>query len=190
MKIFRIFLWLLILPALFVGYLIVTPITLNLFGYFPNYIGSDAAEYIASHSKDPKDCLKIVHTISHPFSPSQSEQRSNCLYLVGHKLNDPTACEFLMPSRYGLNCIGEIVAKIADPVMCNIVENNNIICFDEKDTKYVNPDCSAFEKDSMMRDRCLGEFGEKNSDPALCKEISNQKLKEGCEIYIKYSRVL
>ena len=41
--------------------------------------------------------------------------QESCFYEVAHRRKDPTVCEFLMPSEYGISCITNTLPPVAGP---------------------------------------------------------------------------
>src|SRR5688572_5716417 len=88
------------------GYIILAPIVLRIIGYYHNGIGWEVAKLIIERRGQAGDCKKIIHITPQLFAPSEGEQRASCVYEYAKLSKDPTACELLMPSRYGLDCVG------------------------------------------------------------------------------------
>jgi hypothetical protein len=148
--------------------------------------GDGIAAWAVKTGRGPQECQRIIPIDIFP-RPQAGELRALCIYQYAQLKKDPSACELLMPSSYGRSCLGETIASIAAPAVCNIIENGDIYCFDEKNQRYINPDCASLPTTSMVRDRCYGEYAEKNKDRSLCSHIANEKMRNGCEIYVKYA---
>lgn len=150
-------------------YFFLFPLTSKMFGFFPDGVGWEVAENIVNRGGNATDCKKIFHLISHPFSPSAGEQRALCIYTYAKLTKDPTACELLMPSDYGLSCINQsmdlVFRESTDKTAEHVDDNAN---------------CSSYTSSTLRKDYCL--FGKvhltrKTTD---CKPIQNETIRKAC----------
>lgn len=185
-------------------YIFVAPLILRTIGYYPDGVGWKVAQQIVTANGQASDCRKIIHTISHPFSPTEGEQRSSCIYDFAKLTKDPSACELLMPSSYGLSCVG---GAQSEPDLCSM-SNGEVKWKDGSETyagcanltknrtkdgssccliarvafvKSEN-DCSSLKDYSGMHDACLQSLAFKNHDPSVCAGISNANTKSACTV--------
>src|SRR3989344_9602746 len=183
-------------------------VVLSLIGYHPDAIGKELAEELAAENGSPKECLQIIHPLPHPFSPSDKEQRANCIYEYASLTKDPTACELLMPSSYGISCLGGAMnflpCKIYSKEEIRWSDGNSGFqttlqeCVDSVDSpldkrgqcclisinKYVRSinDCSPLLSDKEMFDQCQYEVSVKNHDASTCSPIFNENIRSACTV--------
>src|SRR5207249_1243504 len=67
---------------------------------------------IVAGKRKPDDCAKFKYSSPIAFGPPEEEQRKTCYFEVAKGLQDPSVCERLMPSEYGIRCLAEIRAAI------------------------------------------------------------------------------
>src|SRR6266511_3030147 len=83
---------------------------LRLSGYYVGegtMFGEQVADHIIAESLPASDCKKI--RFSFPSYPTVGIVQSACLYQLALKKRDPEVCTLLLPSEYGMNCIGDVV---------------------------------------------------------------------------------
>lgn len=153
--------------ATLIIYIFVAPVILWVIGYYPDGVGWKVAQEIAEKNGQASDCKKIIHTISHPFSPTAEEQRSSCIYDYARLTKDPSACELLMPSEYGLSCINQSIDSL-------FKEN--------QDAEHINidADCSIYNANPLRKDYCLFSQAHKTKDLNTCEEITDLTIKSAC----------
>ncbi|MFA5799925.1 MAG: hypothetical protein WC840_03110 [Candidatus Peribacteraceae bacterium] len=214
-------LWLIpgILAALVVlplAYALAAYVVLSIFGYHPDAIGQELAKELVGKGGNPRECLQIIHPLPHPFSPTADEQRGNCIYEYAKLTQDPSACELLMPSDYGWDCLGIVASLINTGVGCSSYASGEIYCssgvrgrnigvddcrkYKEADLKYWCYgertrtlegvyDCDKIPADPpILRDECQRWYAYKLKDTSLCSSIRDDKLRKVCELKIQYAR--
>src|SRR3989344_4294718 len=81
-------------------------------GYPSSSVPNVVAQWIVKGDRDPHLCFKMPDNVL-PFlpvtlfpamGPTIGSKRSLCVYKVAQIKKDPSVCELLMPSRYGLDC--------------------------------------------------------------------------------------
>ncbi len=206
----------LLLLAMFIGIFIVIPFLMSLLGFYPNGIGWKVAKEIVEKNGKANDCKKIIHLISQPLSPTEGEQRSNCIYEYAKLTKDPSACELLMPSSYGWSCLGgaqatadacsvdygkevswltgpDIYRDWATATMdeCTrgtvVGQKGKSCCYILRLTSEPGvDDCSRFENDEPLMNFCMSQLAMKKGDPNLCVSIADQNKRVICELQAKY----
>lgn len=190
-----------ILIACALIYVFLFPLPLSLLGYYPGGVGWDVAQKIVDANGEASDCRKIIHLISQPFSPTEDEQRSSCIYTYAELTKDPSACELLMSSSYGLSCTGAakdfkrpcalgndrsvsgdgIDATLAECVRGTANMQNNRCCIIAK-ARFITSfnDCSDVNGNQDMKDQCYYSLAFKNNDPEPCASIQHENLRKAC----------
>ena|SRR3989338_38619 len=150
--------------------------------YAVNIQAQDFAKVIVENDWPPETCRNLFMLDIGPRWPTVVFQES-CFYEVAHRRKDPTVCEFLIPSEYGLNCIGKIWGKITDESNCHWYQDNAVRCFEGE--KLI-PRIIVCEESAVknLPDECLHRIAFKKKDPALCKDIENSVLRSVCEVRI------
>ena len=140
--------------------IITAPLTLKLLGYHVNAISGDVAP-IAAKYHDVNICQKIIY-ISPTFGgPTAGDQRRYCIFAYAKLAEDPAACELLMPSDYGLYCVGEAMATEDGinnrPYFCN-ADKDKERCYSNKSSTPIEFEyaaCESIAKDKQYeRDWC------------------------------------
>ena len=154
----------------------------DVFGTSPDAL----VERIMRENLDPKLCFKFrypIPALGLAPAPTVGEQRTTCVYLVAQQLKDPTACLLLMPSEYGLFCVGSIWGPISDETNCHWYQSNSVRCFEGE--KLI-PRVTLCEESTAknLPDECWHRMAFKKKDPAICKEIQNPVLRSVCEVCI------
>ena len=171
-------------------------------GFHPDAIGIELASDLVARGKSVKECVQIVHPIPHFLSPSTGEQRANCIHKYAALKHDPSACELLMPSSYGLSCVG---AAMTARDSCSM--RNGQVTWNGGNTTYAScrfhdpqrslegnqccliarvafvkseNDCSALLDFPSMHDECLQSLAFKNHAPEICEGIANDNRKIAC----------
>ena len=193
-----------------IAYVIIATIILTTIGFHPDAVGWQLAKELARNGRDPHECLQIYHILPHPFSPSGGEQRANCIYEYAKLTKDPSACELLMPSSYGLSCVG----GASESPICginrgfevqwhegDIIERSSLKDCQKNNGRSAKGDacciiasvsgirgfndCSSLSKDVPIFDNCLNQLAFKNHDPTSCEPISDPNIKAGCIVMAK-----
>lgn len=165
------------------------------------------ARGLVASGRPAQDCLKL-HTIF-PSYPQVGELQSYCIRTYAALAKDPSACELLMPSRAGLDCVGGAIKSPICGINHGIVvqwhEGDEILyaspaeCAEQEQSakgesccylaqvysvKTMN-DCSRFMSQSEFHDECQMNVAFKNHDPTSCESIQNPTLKTACTIQAK-----
>jgi hypothetical protein len=196
-----------------VGYALGAYVILSLIGYHPDAIGWQLAEELARTQGDPRECLQIIHPLPHFLSPSGDEQRANCIHEYAKLTKNPSACELLMPSRYGLSCVGgaensqlpcntdvkpysvywrdgevEQTVNVRECIKqdANRSELGNLCC-QVAQVAFMKDqnDCASVKNNTAVHDRCLYALAWKLRDPTYCSYISNENAHKACEVQTK-----
>jgi len=197
------------LASLIVTYIFIYPIILYFLGYYPWGVGWDVAKTIVEKDGNVYDCKKIIHPIAEPMSPTAGEQRSSCIHEYAKLTKDPSACELLMPSNYGWDCVG--VAEDFDPCIMLADSNKTVkgqgiettyeecssddsdaqthVCCKMARILYENEtDCTTFPEGSL-KDQCHHIRGVKEIDANQCNQIENERNRTGCNVIVRgYAR--
>jgi hypothetical protein len=182
---------------------------LMIIGYHPDAIGIELAPLLVEHGKSVEECTQIIHPIPHPFSPSAREQQANCIHRYATLKKDPSACELLMPSSYGLSCVG--AARKFLPCLFddqkNVIWNDgeyHEIPYEKCDAGFLssfgracctaaaskfNPDfvgdCSQFTTEiPLLADQCQYETSMRTLNTSRCAFIKDENIKSACFMVI------
>ncbi len=187
------------------GYLILT-----LMGYYPYGVSWDVAQKIVKKGGSAKDCMKIIQPISEPMSPSTGEQRSGCIYDYAKLTKDPSACELLMPSSYGWDCLGQAEKPNSrqcwfdfGPTPPQVGRGNDAVtipacasnpksmqenrCCELAETLYVDKEnnCDALKEPTVLHDQCLELMAKRDKNLVLCSQIQDDNVRSGCEVAVR-----
>ena len=192
------------------AYSLIAYMVLLVLGFHPGAIGTELAEKLVKKDGNPKECLQIIHPIPHIFSPTAGEQRSNCVYEYAKLSKDPTACELLLPSRYGWSCLG--ASEEPNQRWCwfdfgpnppqvgrrnvhasfeqchNIDELQQSRCCELADVLYVNRtiSCKQFGNAPIeLQNQCLELLARRDRNITLCEQITSDNLRASCEVAVK-----
>ena len=185
-------------------YIFTAPLALWVIGYYPDGVGWKVAQEIVRNKGNVSDCKKIIHTISHPFSPTAGEQRSSCIYDYAKLTKDPSACELLMPSSYGWDCLG--AAEEANARICwfdfgkNTQKIGNTIlpecggrtdsvasrCCNMAKFVYIEKglDCDRYSDSVPLHDQCLELVARREKNIDLCTGIHNKNVLSACRVAV------
>jgi hypothetical protein len=144
--------------------------------------GTDIAEEIIANKRSPIECSHVLDLDPFP-SPSADEQSRLCVYIYAKLTQDPSICELLMPSDYGMSCIGQIWGKLIDESNCHWYKDNAVRCFEGIALTPHIYDC--WGKNSVpLPDECKHRvaFREKKED--LCDGIAQPILRSVCKVRI------
>lgn len=177
--------------------------------HYVNWSPYRLSEYIAKNNLKAEECNKLV--VFNPPGPLPDEQIRTCIYLVAELTKDPSACELLMPSSYGLSCVGGARGNYE----CNFYEDNEVSWVESNAGKKAtfkecvkpdpqrsqhgdecctvalvtrlktNNDCTSLSSNQMMFDECQYRLSFKNHDPSSCELIQNPRIKSACVVSAK-----
>ena len=191
-----------------VAIIILLPWGMRGLGYYVDNTGGEIGR-LAAGKKDVSLCKKII-VYSHFFGPSTVSRRRECVYTYASLTKDPSACELLMPSSYGLSCVG---AAENHQLPCNTDVKPYSVYWRDGDAEYTvhirecakqntnrtelgyqccqvahvaflknENDCSSLRATSVVHDRCLYALAWKLKDPNYCIGISNNNAQEACAV--------
>lgn len=192
------------------AYVVAYPLFLSLIGYYPWGVSWEVAEKIVAKHGTAKDCLKIIHPIAEPMSPTEGEQRSSCIYDVAKLTKDPSACELLMPSSYGWSCLGAAEKPNSrqcwfdfGPTPPQVGRGNDAVtipacasnpksmqenrCCELAETLYVDKEnnCDALKEPTVLHDQCLELMAKRDKNLVLCDQIKDDNVRSGCEVAVR-----
>ena len=184
-------------------------ICLTLLGYELGQSPEQLAEKLVQENRPASDC-DLLRTLDVLMRPTTDELQARCIRVYARLKKDPSACELLMPSSYGLSCIG----AAAKNKPCRFDDQKNVIWndgeyhevpFDQcsKDTgsdlgnmcckaavakfdpAFIDG-CSQFQSyDPLLADYCQYEVSRKELDPSLCKKIDDNNLQAACLLEVQ-----
>lgn len=168
-----------------------------IFGIPPYADPEKTARWIMEGHRDPKLCLKLQPGLPDfiPVDrPTTDELRRLCVYKVAELTRDPSACELLMPSEYGLACLSTIGGEILDPWPCVKADGTTwVICDGEGSEGYIkvnNPsvdDCGIYQRKDL-REWCMTERTTHLSGIHECDGIVFPATKDRCEIRFAFKQ--
>ncbi len=173
--------------------------------YF-NWYPTELAEHLVKNDRSASECFYLLWF--QIMGPQEGEARAWCVYEYAKLKKDPSACELLMPSSYGLSCVGAatnndrcfmgsentvagnginvpIAACINGPksirsnACCTIALVASVLSFN---------DCSSLSSIQEFYDECQYRLAFKNHDPTACKSISDPNMETGCTVATKALR--
>jgi hypothetical protein len=151
------------------------------------YSENDAVKYgqklFAAHGS-ASDCMKINNVF--PSYPPQYSLQWSCVITFAALAQDPTACELLMPSDYGMQCLADVNAARskeakADPLCYE--QDGMMRCFDHDTGRLISEDrydqiedCKKYDKISL-RDSCHLKRTMTISGANECNRIQDKLLR-------------
>lgn len=187
------------------------PFVLMLLGYRINGSATDIAKE-AAKKNNVQVCSKIFNYGILPLGPTSGESRRTCIHTYASLTKDPSACELLMPSSYGLSCVG--ASEIHLP--CDVTSVPYSVYWRDgarEQTEHIkscllpNPqrselgnqcctvakvaflkkenDCSGVKDNTPIYDHCLYSLAWKQRDPTYCLGIENENARSACEVQTK-----
>ncbi|OIO55580.1 hypothetical protein AUJ46_01265 [Candidatus Peregrinibacteria bacterium CG1_02_54_53] len=133
---------------------------------YVNWMPWDLAEYLVKNQRPASECWDLVWF--EIMAPSAAEQRALCIYTYAKLTFDPSACELLMPSEYGLSCINDVTAQEYKDHM-----DSGFFEWDE---------CSKPQSDPLRADWCNLLRAHRNRNAADCLPIRNDVIRAGCTL--------
>lgn len=211
----RIIKWILIiLITVYIFFVFIIPSSLTLLGYKVDasgvIIGKEAAE-----KRDVELCSRIIIYRS-IFGPTRAGRMIECIREYAEITKDPSACEELMPSSYGSQCLydaqanGDICSidfrkevswKIGEDIndwkTASLTECQQGIEKSEEGRNccYLlqmasdgnfNTDCARFVGQESHMNQCLALLAYKRGDANVCTEITDFNKRIICELQVKY----
>jgi hypothetical protein len=121
-----------LLPVLLLGSVVLVSVTYEIFGYHSLSYDGEKIAHLALAKGDPTECGKI-RVVWHPATNTYNEVRY-CVYTYAKLTQDPTACELLMPSEYGVRCIAEVWSAALIEPLCQS-DDHTLFCYEKKDAE-------------------------------------------------------
>jgi hypothetical protein len=196
----------LIVFFLFVSIPIWMPWGLGLFGLYIDRAGWEVAQ-IAAERRNVHLCKGIFTTPWNIFNTT-SVMRADCIHDYARLTKDPSACELLMPSSYGLSCVG---GAENHQLPCNTDVKENSVFWTENDVEHLlsvdqcaladatrstlgdqcckvaktaflqeENSCSDLADNPKIHDRCLYSLALKLNNPESCQDIQNENARAAC----------
>lgn len=181
--------------------------SLWLLGYELTHTPEKLVEKLIRERRPAKDCF-LFRTLDIGPRPSTYQLQRSCIYTYAKLTQDPAACELLMPSEYGMSCLGaategptcwrnydksirwdnhggESSLKDCQKKDSRRPEIGNMCCHIASVTflKNVN-DCSPVASKPEMLDECFDALAYKKLDPNVCTSIRNENLRIACSIRV------
>ena len=200
----RILIWLI---GLLIIIVYVIPLVLSLIGYKVDASGGILGRKAAQENNvDMCNHIIVYRSI---FGPPSAQRRADCVRVYAERRKDPSACELLMPSSYGLSCVGAAELHLPCDVtsipysvywkdgdseqtvhLKNCLQPNlrrsalgNQCCEVAKVAFLKNEnDCSGVKDNTPIYDHCLYSLAWKERDPAYCSGIVNENAHAACDI--------
>ncbi|MDD5026104.1 MAG: hypothetical protein PHH13_01875 [Candidatus Peribacteraceae bacterium] len=141
------------------------------------------AERLIAEERSAKDCYRYV-TLDPWFRPTTRELREQCVREYAKLTSDPTACELLLPSDYGLSCIGDIWGKLIDENNCHWYKNDSVRCFEGVALTPHIYNCQEEAAASSLPDECRHRIAFKEKKADLCDAITQPTLRTICKVRI------
>lgn len=158
---------------------------LSAWGYYVNKPGREVAK-IAAENRDVSVCRKMRQTWF-VIGPQAGEQMALCFFDYARLTEDPSACDLLMPSRYGWSCLGAVEEKlflgdpcyyssIRDDVYCNKTYSEGELTIEHPQMK----DCGLYARKDL-REWCHFERTARLDGVHECDVISHPVVHDNCE---------
>ncbi|OIO53199.1 hypothetical protein AUJ46_05655 [Candidatus Peregrinibacteria bacterium CG1_02_54_53] len=188
------------------------PSGLRIFGFYVDEPGWYVAKIAVENGKPASACRRIIMTPWNFLSPSTADQRALCIFDYARLTQDPSACELLMPSEYGWDCLGAVKGElwngigcgsarekincwtygVSSPNLgindCNVYDKKILRdwCHEERSASLPNVyECNEISKDPLgLQEICERRYAFKLKDPSLCTKMSNEEKRKLCEIEI------
>lgn len=179
-----------VICVLLAGLLIIfTPLIykgmLGIMGYPVDIAPNDLAMEIVESEKDVSICMKLQDVTSIQFTTLES-RRKNCIFDYAKITKDPSACELLLPSEYGLACLSDVAGNLMSGIRCHIFTNETALyCKGDGQADLVSNDpqiknCSLYKRDDV-REWCHYSRTYLLSEVYECSEMQSDASKDECE---------
>ncbi|MDO8468339.1 MAG: hypothetical protein Q7S29_01100 [Candidatus Peribacter sp.] len=142
-------------------------IGLHLFYYEHARSPEELAEKLVAQKHKAKDCF-LFRTFDIGPRPTTYEMQMRCVREYAKLTRDPSACELLMPSEYGLSCINDVTSQEYENHM-----NSGFFEWDE---------CSKPQSDPLRLDWCDLLRAHRNRNAADFLHIRNDVIRAGCTL--------
>ncbi len=162
------------------------------------------AEKLIEEKRPASDC-DLFRTIDLLMRPTTDELQARCIRVYARLTKDPSACELLMPSSYGLSCVG--AAEDSEPCVM-LADGKKSVGGQGIDTTYdqcltgapatrkhvccvmaevmhgTKQNCDNFPK-GELRDQCHHIVGVRMKKIEECSFIENERNRTGCEVVVR-----
>ena|SRR3989338_437693 len=195
----RILIWLI---GLLIIIVYVIPLVLSLIGYKVDASGGILGRKAAQENNvDMCNHIIVYRSI---FGPPSAQRRADCVRVYAERRKDPSACELLMPSSYGLSCVGGAQTARDSCSMRNgrVTWNGGEATYTE--CRYDDPkrslqgnqccliarvtfvksenNCRTLVDFQDLHDECLQSLAFKNHTPEICEGIATENTKVACTV--------
>ena len=117
-----------------------------------------------------------------PNYPPVGMLQEGCIYEFASLSKNASACKILVPSEYGLGCIGNIWGAFTNTTNCHWYEENSVRCFEGEELVPRVTICDAASEN--LPDECWHRIAFKKKDTEFCSEITNPTLQSVCVVRI------
>lgn len=140
------------------------------------------AERLMAEQRPIKDCYRYV-TLDPWFRPTTRELREQCVREYAKLTSDPTACELLLPSEYGLACISNLWPEVSGHVACgwNHTDPSIFECRGGDGVLRQSKNCQDFADNQKQFSVCRSYIAERAKESHLCAQVPDQSIRLFCE---------
>lgn len=172
--------WAAILLGTIVATVLLIPLGMILLGYRVN-VDSGAVAELAAKKGNVELCRSIINYGF--FGPTSGESRAHCVYRYAKLTSDPSACELLMPSEYGLACISNLWPEVSGHVACgwNHVDTSLFECRNDSGLLQQGRNCEDFVDNQKQFSACLSYMAERAKEFDLCAKIPDLTIRSFCK---------
>jgi hypothetical protein len=144
------------------------------------------AEKLVEQNRPAEDCF-LFRTFDLGPRPTTYEMQMRCVYVYAKMKSDPTACEELMPSDYGLSCLANVGGTLFQGQPCHLKRSlTEIYCTEnspegifEMDNFSMN-NCEIYSRNDV-RELCWKTRTWRVPEVNDCSKINNELVKDECE---------
>jgi len=174
-------------------------------GYHVMSTGWELGEMLAKNGSSASECLKFRSPTFDIMTPSRGEHVGMCVREYAKLTKDPSACELLMPSDYGWDCLaqaerpnarmcwfdfGKNTQKIGNAALPECGSGNEAYaprCCAMATKLYVEQThhCDDFTDDSVLHDQCLELLARRERTVETCADITDENVRTGCEVAVR-----
>lgn len=165
--------------------IILLPWVMRGLGYYVDNPGWEVGE-IAAKKGNPNLCYKII-VYWHFFGPTGSQRQGECFFRYATVTLDPSVCEFLLPSEYGLACLSDVGGRLETDIPCTrFAGRNEVYCnakYSEGEITIKNPqteNCNLYKRKDL-RDWCHYSRTYLYKNVHECTLITHESVRNICE---------
>ena len=143
----------------FAGGVLAWPYSFELRRVYINWNPYTLAQHIVNEGRSPDECWNLV--VLDPFGPQPAQLRAGCVYQVAMLTLNPSVCELLLPSDYGLECLSTVGGKLFSGQPCYFTSRNEVYCnrnSPEGEVLLTKPEignCATYQRKDL-REWCWG----------------------------------